>query len=277
MSNGSVERRIRRRSVHPSRSTAVSVSLVLLVLVAAWIGTESVLRAVGAAPLLADPQTVVDAALKPDAAFTTIAEVLAVVLVVAGIVLVVLALTPGRQHRSAVEHDRGAVVIDTAILASAAANAAARPPANAPRPPSSGGQPSSSGWTMPIRSYGSYQSYGMRLHPILGYWRLHAGDDFGAGCGTPIYATAAGTVQFAGGSSGFGNAITLNHGGGVTSVYGHMYSYGVMVRTGQTVQAGQQIGAVGSAGLSTGCHLHFEIRQGGVATSPMPFLRNRGV
>ncbi|MWJ42196.1 peptidase M23, partial [Clavibacter michiganensis subsp. michiganensis] len=161
--------------------------------------------------------------------------------------------------------------------AAAAANAAARPPANAPRPPSSGGQPSSSGWTMPIRSYGSYQSYGMRLHPILGYWRLHAGDDFGAGCGTPIYATAAGTVQFAGGSSGFGNAITLNHGGGVTSVYGHMYSYGVMVRTGQTVQAGQQIGAVGSAGLSTGCHLHFEIRQGGVATSPMPFLRNRGV
>ncbi|WP_434174258.1 M23 family metallopeptidase (plasmid) [Clavibacter michiganensis] len=129
---------------------------------------------------------------------------------------------------------------------------------------------------MPIRSYGSYQSYGMRLHPILGYWKLHAGDDFGAGCGTPIYAVAAGTVQFAGGASGFGNAITLNHGNGVTSVYGHMYSYGVMVRTGQTVQAGQQIGAVGNAGLSTGCHLHFEIRQGGVATSPMPFLRSRG-
>jgi len=182
-----------------------------------------------------------------------------------------------RQEEAAAEARRQADARAAAAAAAAAANAAARPPANAPRPPSSGGQPSSSGWTMPIRSYGSYQSYGMRLHPILGYWRLHAGDDFGAGCGTPIYATAAGTVQFAGGSSGFGNAITLNHGGGVTSVYGHMYSYGVMVRTGQTVQAGQQIGAVGSAGLSTGCHLHFEIRQGGVATSPMPFLRARGV
>ncbi|MGL3200923.1 MULTISPECIES: DUF6286 domain-containing protein [Curtobacterium] len=124
MSNGTVERRIRRRSVHPSRSTAVSVALVVLVLVAAWIGTESVLKAVGAPPLLADPQTVVDAALKPDAAFTTIVEVVAVVLVVLGIVLIVLALKPGRQHRSAVEHDRGAVVIDTRILASTAANAA---------------------------------------------------------------------------------------------------------------------------------------------------------
>lgn len=124
MSNGSVERRIRRRSVHRSRSTAVSVSLVVLALVAAWIGTESVLQAVGAAPLLADPQTVVDTALRPDAAFVTIAEVIAAVLVVLGIVLVVLALKPGRQHRSAVDHERGAVVIDTRILASTAANAA---------------------------------------------------------------------------------------------------------------------------------------------------------
>ncbi|SBN61783.1 hypothetical protein GA0004736_0674 [Curtobacterium sp. 9128] len=119
-----VERRIRRRSVHRSRSTAVSVALVVLVLVAAWIGTESVLRAVGAAPLLADPQTVVDTALRPDAAFVTIAEVIAVVLVVLGVVLVVLALKPGRQHRSPVPHDRGAVVIDTRIIAATAANAA---------------------------------------------------------------------------------------------------------------------------------------------------------
>ncbi|MDA3804178.1 M23 family metallopeptidase [Clavibacter sp. CT19] len=182
-----------------------------------------------------------------------------------------------RQEEAAAEARRQAEARAAAAAAAAAANAAARPPANAPRPPSAGGAPSASGWTMPIRSYGSYQSFGMRLHPIAKVWRLHAGDDFGAGCGTPIYATAAGTVQFAGGSSGFGNAITLNHGGGVTSVYGHMYSYGVMVRTGQTVQAGQQIGAVGNDGYSTGCHLHFEIRQGGVATSPMPFLRGRGV
>lgn len=124
MSNGSVERRIRRRSVHRSRSTAVAVAVVVLALVAAWIGTESVLSAIGRPPLVADPQTVVDTALRPDAAFVTIVEVIAGVLVVLGVVLVVLALKPGRQHRSVVEHERGAVVIDSRIVASTAANAA---------------------------------------------------------------------------------------------------------------------------------------------------------
>lgn len=124
MSNGSVERRIRRRSVHRSRSTAVAVALVVLALVAAWIGTESVLSAIGRPPLVADPQTVVDTALRPDAAFVTIVEAIAGVFVVLGVVLVVLALKPGRQHRSVVEHERGAVVIDARILASTAANAA---------------------------------------------------------------------------------------------------------------------------------------------------------
>lgn len=124
MSNGSVERRIRRRSVHRSRSTAVAVALVVLALVAAWIGTEAVLSAVGRPPLVADPQTVVDTALRPDAAFVTIVEVVAGVLVVLGVVLVVLALKPGRRHRSVVEHERGAVVIDARIVAATAANAA---------------------------------------------------------------------------------------------------------------------------------------------------------
>lgn len=124
MSNGSVERRIRRRSVHRSRSTAVAVALVVLALVAAWIGTEAVLSAIGRPPLVADPQTVVDTALRPDAAFVTTVEVIAGVLVVLGVVLVVLALKPGRQHRSVVEHERGAVVIDARIVASTAANAA---------------------------------------------------------------------------------------------------------------------------------------------------------
>lgn len=124
MSNGPVERRIRRRSVHRSRSTAVAVALVVLALVAAWIGTEAVLSAIGRPPLVADPQTVVDTALRPDAAFVTVVEVIAGVLVVLGVVLVVLALKPGRQHRSVVEHERGAVVIDARIVASTAANAA---------------------------------------------------------------------------------------------------------------------------------------------------------
>ncbi|WP_146236780.1 MULTISPECIES: DUF6286 domain-containing protein [unclassified Curtobacterium] len=124
MSSSSVERRLRRRSVYRSRSRAVSAALVVLVLVAAWIGTESVLRAIGAAPLLADPQTAVDAALQPDPTFVTLIEVIAAVLVIAGVVLVVLALKPGRQHRAVVPHDRGAVVIDSSIIASTARNAA---------------------------------------------------------------------------------------------------------------------------------------------------------
>ncbi len=133
MSTEQLEKRLRRRSIHRSRSTALAVTLVVVILVAAWIGTEAVLKAIGQGPLLADPQTVADTALKPDAAFTTIAEVIAAVLVIAGIVLVVLALKPGRQPRSGIDHDRGAVIIDTRILASTAANAAALAAAS-PRP-----------------------------------------------------------------------------------------------------------------------------------------------
>ncbi len=125
MSTEQLEKRLRRRSIHRSRSTALAITLIIVVLVAAWIGTEAVLKAIGQRPLLADPQTVADTALKPDAAFTTIAEVIAAVLVILGIILIVLAIKPGRQPRSGIDRDRGAVVIDTRILASTAQNAAA--------------------------------------------------------------------------------------------------------------------------------------------------------
>ena len=125
MSTEQLEKRLRRRSIHRSRSTALAITLIIVVLVAAWIGTEAVLKAVGQRPQLADPQTVADTALKPDAAFTTIAEVIAAVLVILGIILIVLAIKPGRQPRSGIDRDRGAVVIDTRILASTAQNAAA--------------------------------------------------------------------------------------------------------------------------------------------------------
>ncbi|MDM7887570.1 DUF6286 domain-containing protein [Curtobacterium sp. RHCJP20] len=125
MSTEQLEKRLRRRSIHRSRSTALAITLIIVVLVAAWIGTEAVLKAIGQGPLVADPQTVADTALKPDAAFTTIAEVIAAVLVILGIILIVLAIKPGRQPRSGIDRDRGAVVIDTRILASTAQNAAA--------------------------------------------------------------------------------------------------------------------------------------------------------
>jgi len=161
--------------------------------------------------------------------------------------------------------------------AEAARAAAARAAQARPQPASNPGAVSASGWTMPITSYGSYQSYGNRLHPVLGYYRMHAGDDFGAPCGTGLYAASAGTVTYAGPYGGYGNLITIDHGNGVTSNYAHMFPGGVLVRAGQRVSAGQNIAAVGNAGLSTGCHLHFEIRQNGAAISPMSFLNARGV
>lgn len=137
--------------------------------------------------------------------------------------------------------------------------------------------PSVSGWTRPIRSWGSFEAYGMRLHPVDKVWRLHAGDDFGAPCGTPLYAAAAGRVVFAGASGGYGNLVVIDHGGGISTAYGHMERGGIAVGQGQSVGAGQRIAAVGNAGVSTGCHLHFEVRRDGVAIPPGPFLSSRGV
>lgn len=168
--------------------------------------------------------------------------------------------------------------------AAAAAAAASRPAASTPAPsaPASGstrpsGSSATSGWTRPITAYTFYQAYGYRIHPVYGDYRLHAGADFSAPCGTPLYATAAGTVTYAGPYGGYGNIIIIDHGGGITSAYAHVYATGIYVRTGQAVAAGTNIAGVGNAGVSTGCHLHFEIRNNGVATDPMAFLATRGV
>ena len=133
------------------------------------------------------------------------------------------------------------------------------------------------GWVAAIRSFSSYQAYGYRVHPITGDYRLHAGADFGASCGTPIYSVAAGTVSYAGPSSGYGNLVVVEHGGGVSSAYAHMERSGIYVGVGQSVGAGQAIAAVGTSGGSTGCHLHLEVRRGGVPTDPVAFLATKGV
>lgn len=164
---------------------------------------------------------------------------------------------------------------DAARRAAAARAAAAAASSTEAAPTSS--VVSAAGWTMPITSYSSYQAYGMRVHPVLGFVKRHAGADFGASCGTGIYAAAAGTVTYAGAYGGYGNLITITSAGGVSTNYAHMYAGGVQVSVGQTVTAGQRIAEVGSAGLSTGCHLHFELRQGGAATDPVAYLTNRGV
>lgn len=108
--------------------------------------------------------------------------------------------------------------------------------------------------------------YGMRRHPILGYRRMHAGLDFRAGYGTAIVAVTDGTVSGAGRMGGCGNAVRLAHGGGLGTRYCHMSR--IAVRPGQSVRRGQVIGYVGSTGLSTGAHLHYEMYRNGRAVDP---------
>jgi murein DD-endopeptidase MepM/ murein hydrolase activator NlpD len=109
-------------------------------------------------------------------------------------------------------------------------------------------------------------NYGARRHPILRYMRMHAGIDFGARHGSPIYAVADGTVTYAGRHGGHGNYVRLQHGGGLGTGYAHMSR--IAVRNGGQVRAGQVIGYVGSTGLSTGPHLHFEAYRNGRTINP---------
>ncbi|WP_394730235.1 peptidoglycan DD-metalloendopeptidase family protein [Altererythrobacter sp. GH1-8] len=108
--------------------------------------------------------------------------------------------------------------------------------------------------------------YGMRRHPVLGYRRMHAGIDFRASHGTPIVAVTDGTVTSAGRAGGCGIAVKLQHGGNLATRYCHMSR--MAVRSGQSVRRGQVIGYVGSTGLSTGPHLHYEMYRAGRVIDP---------
>ena len=114
--------------------------------------------------------------------------------------------------------------------------------------------------------------FGMRFHPVLRIWRLHAGIDFAANCGSPVYAAAGGDVIMAtpvSQSGGYGNQLVIDHGlqRGVdlTTTYNHLSSF---VVTGGHVERGQLVAYSGTTGLSTGCHLHFETRQDGTPVNP---------
>lgn len=101
--------------------------------------------------------------------------------------------------------------------------------------------------------------YGGRIHPTTGETTHHNGIDLAAPIGTPIYASASGTVVYAGSASGFGNWIVIAHDNGLYTIYGHMRSEHIYVSPGQHVKSGQHIAGVGSEGMSTGPHLHFEV------------------
>jgi murein DD-endopeptidase MepM/ murein hydrolase activator NlpD len=113
-------------------------------------------------------------------------------------------------------------------------------------------------------------TFGWRIHPILGTSKFHNGVDFGAEYGSVIRAADNGVVISAGPTGGYGDAVIIDHGNGLTTLYGH--SSQIYVSVGQAVQRGQPIAAVGSSGFSTGPHLHFEVRRAGEPIDPMPFL-----
>jgi hypothetical protein len=131
-------------------------------------------------------------------------------------------------------------------------------------------------WTLPAD--GPLTSgFGTRNSPTGGGVRLHAGLDLAPGCDAPIVAASTGVVVRAGVSSGYGNLVVVDHGGGVVTRYAHMEDDDLLVVVGQPVVAGQQVARVGTKGDSTGCHLHFEVLLDGVPTDPMAFLAERGL
>lgn len=157
--------------------------------------------------------------------------------------------------------------------AEARARAAARK-ANKPIPKSTLPVAPASGGFLSAPSAAPVSSeFGMRFHPILHYWRLHAGRDYAASCGTPVVAGADGTIISAGWGGGYGNRIMVDHGvlRGVNLVttYNHLSSYAVR---GGHVSRGQVIGYVGTTGSSTGCHLHFETYEDGTPKDPRRWL-----
>jgi murein DD-endopeptidase MepM/ murein hydrolase activator NlpD len=124
---------------------------------------------------------------------------------------------------------------------------------------------------MPVASYQITSSFASsRLHPILDIFRAHKGVDLAAPRGTPIVAPAAGRVKSVGWHLGYGLTIELTHSGDVETLYGHCSS--AVVKVGDLVSAGAQIGTVGSSGLATGPHVHFEVHSHGLQVDPIKFL-----
>ncbi len=123
---------------------------------------------------------------------------------------------------------------------------------------------------VPISSLPELGFYGNRVHPIYGYVRFHNGIDVVQPTGEPVVAIADGTVVLVGSTGGYGNAVVVDHGGGLSTLSAHLSAFDVAV--GDVVVAGQVIGRVGRTGLATGPHLHFETRLGGVPVDPHWFL-----
>ena len=151
---------------------------------------------------------------------------------------------------------------DLAAMQAASAAIAAQIHSHGSSGSSGDGTPSASGLIWPV-SGPITSGFGWR------WGRMHEGIDIGAACGTPIHAAAFGTVIYSGWMSGYGNFVVIDHGNGLATAYAHQSAIYV---SGGSVSQGQVIGAVGSTGHSTGCHLHFEVRVNGTPVNPLNYL-----
>ncbi len=125
---------------------------------------------------------------------------------------------------------------------------------------------------------GRYTSgFGDRRHPLLKYMRMHSGVDWAAPAGTPILAAGDGTVERVGREGGYGNYVRIRHANGFATAYGHMVRFAAGVEPGVTVKQGQIIGFVGSTGMSTGPHCHFEVLVNNSFVNPMTIQVPRGL
>ncbi|MBT2517491.1 peptidoglycan DD-metalloendopeptidase family protein [Streptomyces sp. ISL-90] len=136
----------------------------------------------------------------------------------------------------------------------------------------------SSGWARPAAG-GLTGTFGPRSPICSGgcSGSFHYAIDIGTGCSAPIYAANSGIVTFAGYSGTYGNYVKIDHGGGISTAYAHIRPGGLFVGYGQWVEAGQNIASSGTTGASTGCHLHFEVWNGGTRIDPQPFMADRGI
>lgn len=122
----------------------------------------------------------------------------------------------------------------------------------------------------PMDGFYNQRGFGMRLHPILGYVRKHEGIDIDNEVGTPVYASAEGTVDFTGHRGGYGMTLEIDHGYSMKTLYGHLSKF--LVHEGQKVKRGQLIARCGNTGLSNAPHLHYEVRINGVAQNPIDYF-----
>jgi murein DD-endopeptidase MepM/ murein hydrolase activator NlpD len=133
------------------------------------------------------------------------------------------------------------------------------------------------GWALPTRGVIT-SPWGYRYDPADGYrWAMHYGDDIADGCLQPIYAAHSGTVTYVGVDGDIGNQIVINNGGGVSTAYGHIANGETFVHVGEPVAGGQNIARTGSTGISTGCHLFYQVKVNGSWVDPVPFMLARGI